>query len=332
MDLDAFVATHSGMWDRLAHLTRQRTLSGPETDELVELYRRTSGHLATLRSTTPDPALVTRLSTLLAQARSRVTGTADPGFRDITRFFTVGFPAALYRERRWWLTTMAAFVLVTALLAWWTATTPSVQSLLGTPEDIRQLVEEDFENYYSEHPAASFAARVWTNNAWLAALCLVSGILLGLPVIYLLVMNAANLAVSAGLMAAAGRLDVFFGLITPHGLLELTAVFVAAGAGLRLGWAVIDPGAMTRSAAIAQRGRAAIGLALGLAVVLLISGVIEAFVTPSGLPTWARIAIGVIAEVIFFAYVWTFGRRAVLAGETGDIGRDVRGDVLPTAA
>ena len=73
-----------------------------------------------------------------------------------------------------------------------------------------------------------------------------------------------NVAVSAGLMAAHGRLDIFFGLITPHGLLELTAVFVAAGTGLRLGWAVIDPGPRSRSEALAEQGRAAVGMAIGL--------------------------------------------------------------------
>jgi hypothetical protein len=72
-------------------------------------------------------------------------------------------------------------------------------------------------------------------------------------------------------------------------------------------------------------------MALGLAGVLLVSGVIEAFVTPSGLPTWARVAIGVVAEVAFLVYVWTYGRRAALAGETGDVGIAERGDVLPAA-
>jgi uncharacterized membrane protein SpoIIM required for sporulation len=131
-------------------------------------------------------------------------------------------------------------------------------------------------------------------------------------------------------MASAGRLDLFFGLITPHGLLELTAVFVAAGAGLRLGWAVIDPGPLPRAQAVAARGRATVGMALGLTVVLLVSGVIEAFVTPSGLPTWARVGIGVLAELAFLGYVAGLGRRAVRAGETGDVRVREAGDHAPT--
>lgn len=112
------------------------------------------------------------------------------------------------------------------------------------PSQLRQLTRPggEYETYYSSHPAASFAAQVWTNNAQAAAMCLVLGIFLGLPVLWILFQNMLNLGVGIGLMSSAGRLDTFLGLILPHGLLELTAVFVAAGTGLRLGWTLIDPG------------------------------------------------------------------------------------------
>ena len=72
-------------------------------------------------------------------------------------------------------------------------------------------------------------------------------------------------------------------------------------------------------------------IAIGLVVVLLVTGVIEAFVTPSPLPTWARVGIGVLAEAVFFAYVIRFGRAAALAGETGDLDVGLRDDVAPVA-
>jgi len=122
---------------------------------------------------------------------------------------------------------------------------------------------------------------------------------------------------------------LFFGLILPHGLLELTAVFVAGATGLRLFWAWIDPGPRTRAAAVAQEGRSAMAVALGLVVVLAVSGVIEAFVTPSPLPTWARISIGALAEVGFLAYVFTVGRWAWQRGVTGDVAARDAGDAAP---
>ncbi|MDH6188997.1 putative membrane protein SpoIIM required for sporulation [Streptomyces sp. CZ24] len=146
-----------------------------------------------------------------------------------------------------------------------------------------------------------------------------------------LLLNMVNFGVGIGLMASAGRLDTFLGLLVPHGLLELTAVFVAAGTGLRLGWTVVDPGPRRRRDALAQEGRAALGMALGLAPVLLVSGAIEAFVTPSGLPTWARITIGAAAEAAFLVYVYAVGGRAAWAGHTGDLSADEGGSGAPVA-
>ncbi|MEU7987397.1 stage II sporulation protein M [Streptosporangium canum] len=330
MDIDVFVSAHRQAWDRLEDLVRRRrSLNGAETDELVDLYQRVATHLSIVRSGSADPILVGRLSALVARARSAVTGAHTPAWREFIRFFAVSFPVVAYRARWWWLGTTAAFVLVSAVVAVWVAGDPAVQAAIGTPEEITQLVDHDFADYYSEHPAASFAGQVWVNNAWVSMQVIIMAVLLGLPIPYILWENALNVAVSAGLMASRGKLDIFFGLITPHGLLELTAVFLAAAVGMRLGWTVVDPGPRKRGEALAEQGRAVMSVALGLVVVLFVSGLIEGLVTPSGLPTWARIGIGVVAEAAFLAYVIFFGRRALAAQETGDLERAP--DLAPSA-
>ncbi|GHH68479.1 membrane protein [Streptosporangium violaceochromogenes] len=322
MDIDAFVSAHRRTWDRLEELIRRRrSLTGAEVDELVDLYQRVATHLSIVRSGRADPILVGRLSALVARARSAVTGAHTPAWREFIRFFTVSFPVVAYRARWWWLGTTVAFLAVSTVVAAWVAGDPAVQATVGTPEEITRLVEHEFADYYSEHPAASFAGQVWVNNAWISLQVVVMSILLGLPIPYILWQNALNVAVSAGLMASRGKLDIFFGLITPHGLLELTAVFLAAAVGMRLGWTAVNPGPRRRAEVLAEQGRAVMSVALGLVVVLLVSGLIEGLVTPSGLPTWARIGIGVVAEAAFLAYVFFFGRRAVAAGESGDLDR-----------
>lgn len=333
MDIDAYVAAHRGEWQRLEQLVGDRgRLSGAEVDELVSLYQRTATHLSVVRSAMPDAALVARLSSLVARGRSAVTGSHSPAWRDAARFLTVGFPAAVYRAWRWWVPTAIVSLAVAAVLGAWVVADPAVQAGIATPEEIRRLVNEDFESYYSSYPAQSFAASVWTNNAWVAAGCLVSGVLLGVPTLYILWTNAQNLGLTGGVMVANDQADLFFGLILPHGLLELTAVFVAAGVGLRLGWTVVDPGPRRRSDALAQEGRAAVGIVVGLVAVFAVSGVIEAYVTPSGLSTAARVSVGICAELAFLTYVIVLGRRAVRAGETGDVAGAGRTDSAPSAA
>ena len=330
MDLDAFVSVHRAEWDRLDTLAKRRRLSGAEADELVALYRRAATHLSVVRSASPDAALAGRLSTTVARARGAVTGGHEPVWREAARLATVSFPAAVYRSRRWALAAATFTAVVATAFGWWVAANPEVQAAVGSEADIRQLVEVDFERYYSEHAAGSFAAQVWTNNAWVAALCIALGIT-GIGIIVVLFQNAVNVGLVGGLMAANGRLDLFLGLITPHGLLELTAVFVAAGAGFQLFWAWVDPGPRPRGQALGEEGRSMVTVAMGLVVVLFVSGIVEAFVTPSGLPTWARIGIGFVVWALFIAYVIYFGRPAVHAGETGDLRAGLQEDRAPVA-
>jgi uncharacterized membrane protein SpoIIM required for sporulation len=129
-------------------------------------------------------------------------------------------------------------------------------------------------------------------------------------------------------MFDAGKGGLFLALLAPHGLLELTAVFLAAAAGMQLGWSVVSPGNRPRAQVLAEQGRAVVSVAVGLVVVLLVSGLIEALVTPSGLPTFVRIGIGIAAEIAFLSYVFHFGRKAARAEESGDL--DDAPDVVPT--
>ncbi len=328
VDLDAFVAAHQGEWSRLEYLAAHGSGSGAEADELLDLYQRVATQLSVVRSAAPDPSLVTYLSSLLARARTRSAGTRSVAWSDLRDFFTDTFPAALYRTRKWWILTAVVNVAVSLLIGWWFLSHPQLESSLMSPSEIDQLVGSDFEGYYSEFAASSFAARVWTNNAWLTAVCIALGIL-GVPVVYLLFQNVLNVAAIGAIMINHDRGGLFFGLILPHGLLELTAVFVAGATGLRLFWAWVDPGPRARAQAVADEGRSAVAVALGLVVVLAVSGVIEAFVTPSALPTWARISIGVVVELAFIAYVFTVGRWAWQRGATGDVASRDAGDTAP---
>lgn len=328
MDLDAFTTVHSPEWDRLHELTRRRRLDGAEADELVRLYQTVATHLSTVRSAAPDPVLVTRLSDLLTRARARIAGAHEPAWADVVRFAVVTVPAALFRVRWWTLGVTIAFLTIAVVVGWRVATVPEALAAVGPPSYQEQYVNEAFESYYD--PGAGFAAMVWTNNAWIAAQCVAFGIT-GLWPVFVQVQNAVNVGAIGGMMAAHGELDLFLQLIAPHGLLELTAIFVAGGAGLKIFWTLVDPGPRRRSVALAQEGRALITVAVGLAGALALSGLVEGFVTGSGLPWWLKIVVGALALAAFWAYVLVLGRRAVAAGETGDLAGYQAGEVLPTA-
>jgi uncharacterized membrane protein SpoIIM required for sporulation len=332
VDLDAFVAEHGAEWNRLQVLLsrRRRKLTAGEIDEMVVLYRRAATHLSVVRSRSPDPTLVAWLSRLVLQARAAVTPSTGLSLSTVGRFFAVHFPAAVYRATGWWVGVALAFATVSGVLIGLVATDERRALIFLSADEIERIVNHDFESYYSEHAPQNFAALVWTNNTFIAALCLASGVLI-VPVLYVLWENALSLGVIGGIMIGHGRADVFFGLITVHGLLELTCVFIAAGAGLRIAWAWIAPGPLrTRGQAVAETARAGTVVALGLAGALGISGLIEAFVTPSPLPPPVKIFFGAVVWLAFLGYVLGCGAYAVQRGATGDVDASERAATAPT--
>ncbi|HQG70314.1 MAG TPA: stage II sporulation protein M, partial [Rhodoglobus sp.] len=294
MDLDAYSAAHREEWDRLARLAAKRRFSGVEADELIDHYQSGASQLSVIRTTVGESAQGDRLSLSLSRARLRFTGASANVLSQIPKFFAAQLPAALYSIR--WLTlavALATFV-VAFIYAWWAISNPAVLAGLLTPEERRQFAEEDFIAYYSNYSGSSFTAQVWTNNAWVAAQAIGLGIL-GVFTPAVLLSNAQNLGLSAAIMSEFGHLDQFFLYIAPHGQLELYSIFVAGAAGLRIFWAWIAPGTRTRAQSLAHTGRALFTIVIGLALALLVSGVIEGFVTRQDWPWVIKIGIGTIA-------------------------------------
>jgi uncharacterized membrane protein SpoIIM required for sporulation len=217
-------------------------------------------------------------------------------------------------------------------MGWYIAANPHVQGELASPDLVNGVFRPggEFETYYTEFSPGSFGFKVWVNNAWVSALALFGGVTLVFPFVAMY-MNTANLAIDGGFMAAHGRFGTFLSLVAPHGMLELSAVFVAGGCGMRIAWALLSPGPRTRGEALGEQGRVLGTMALGLACVLLVSGSIEGFVT-GHTPAPVRLTIGFVAETLFLVYVFYVGRRAALRGETGDVNRADRADVVPTRA
>jgi uncharacterized membrane protein SpoIIM required for sporulation len=322
VDLDAYVAERRGEWNRLETLTRKRRLKPDEADELVLLYQRAATHLSVIRSRSPDPVLVAGLSRLVLGARAAITGGRRFSWAPVARFFTTSFPGELYRARWWWLGVGVACVVLGGAMMNYVAANPEIPSMFMSDGEIQQLVSNDFVGYYSEYQAQNFAAAVWTNNALLTAQCLASGVLI-VPVLYLLGANLFSIGLTGGVMIGADAGDVFFTYIAPHGFLELTSVFVGAGVGLRIGWAWIAPGPhRTRGQALAERARSGMLVALGLVLVLLVAGLLEAYVTPSPLPAVIRIGIGAVVWLGFLLYALVIGAAADRSARSADLPDD----------
>lgn len=321
MDIDVLRVSGKTEWKRLDELTRTRNLSGEDIDELDRLYRSATTDLARVRTSSPDPDLIADLSRTLSAARGRLAGTGGLTGAAIARFFRVSLPLTLYQIRWGTLAVAAVFVVLGAIQAHYLMTTPDAMNELGTPEQLRNYAHTSFVEYYHQDTHAEFGLSVWANNAWIALQAVATGIT-GVYPLMILWRNATGVGDAAGIVITYGGPWHFFRFILPHGLPELTAVFISVAAGLRVFWALLVPGAATRFQAVGVAARSSMTAAVGCAILLAGSGVLEGFVTPSQLPDAVKISLGVTMTAAVWAYTLILGRRAHAAGENADVGVD----------
>jgi uncharacterized membrane protein SpoIIM required for sporulation len=98
--------------------------------------------------------------------------------------------------------------------------------------------------------------------------------------------------------------------ISGHGVIELTAIFLAGGAGLLIGQALLIPGERKRIDALVTNGRLAIRLILGCIPMLIIAGVIEGFVSPAHIPAGYKFAVSATSGLLMIAYFLKPDRRS----------------------
>jgi uncharacterized membrane protein SpoIIM required for sporulation len=334
VDIDRFIVTHQGSWERLDGLAKTarrsvRRLSADELDELIALYQRVSGHLSVVQTEFGDAATAAQLTGILARARGVIYREHGSPVAAMGGFFTSTFPAAIYLMRR--SIAIAAIVLLLPAFAMgiWLNNNAAARNAAVDPQ-LAQLVSHggQFENYYSEHDASVFQTLVTTNNIRVGLMAFAGGALLGVPPLLLLATNGQHIGEMGAVMHAEGMGAKFWGLILPHGLLELTCIVIAGAAGLAIGWAIIAPGDRRRGEAMVEQGNRSLVAMLGAAVGFVIAAIIESRVTPSGLPTAARVGLGVTVWVAFMLYTFGLGRNAALSGDTGTFGQQRHADRL----
>lgn len=327
MNVDQFITRNEGAWRRLDDLTKRARkgldgLTPAELDELIALYQRTSAHLSDARGAYPNSALQRELTRRVAQAHGVIYGKRPRTLRTVGRFFSETFPAAVWHDRRFVLAAALLFFGPAIILGTWLGTSQKALDAAIPAEARDYYREEQFEQYYSSEPAAQFATEVTINNIRVAILAFALGILLCVGTVWVLVNNGAQVGLISGVFIYAGDGERFFGLILPHGLLELSAIVVAGAAGLRLGWTVIAPGDRLRGVALAEEGRRSVVIIMGLFLAFVVAGLIEGFVTGSGLPTLARVGIGLLVLTSAVLWVVVQGRKAAAKGITGLLGED----------
>jgi uncharacterized membrane protein SpoIIM required for sporulation len=315
-----FVERRSPTWERLDGLLVQagrrgvRALPSGEIAELGRLYRAVTSDLAYAKGSGFDRVLLEYLNRLTARAHAYVYGaTLESGYARVRRFYTEAFPREFRRSIAYsaicTALTVACAIVAYALIRSHPADAYALLSKDMIPDEIRKSLHDSnfgFDRNYS--PA--MATMIITNNIKVSVLAFGGGITLGALTLYIIADNGLMLGGLGALFTNAGFGYDFWATIAPHGVIELTAIQIAGGAGLLIAAGVLYPGRLRRRDAIVVNAKRAGTLIVGVASMLVVAGTIEGFLSPQRWPAEVRIAIGIITAAALLLYFGTAGRHA----------------------
>jgi uncharacterized membrane protein SpoIIM required for sporulation len=299
-------AARAPLWDELQALVdragrNQRRLGADDVALLVRRYQQAAADLARLRAGQPGSPLVPRLNDLVAQAHAIVYRPARTPLRSLGRFLWTGYPQAVWELRRL-VAAAAVFQIVIAIGGFvWGVVDPATAGSFLPPE-----LRDAGHRAHHAIPAGVMAptsVAIWSHNIIVSFYDYAGGILFGIGTIYSLYFNSMLLGVLSGVENQHGPNGLYWSLIIPHGVIELTAFTIAAAAGLSLADALIRASPQPRSQVLAERGRKSVAVVLGTMPLLVVAGTIEGFVTPSSLPIPVKLAVAPISGVLLAAYL-----------------------------
>lgn len=318
----ALLRRQRGRWAEYSSLLRRArsaglpTLPEREVSRFAALYREVAADLARARTYGGSPELVYTLERAVGAGHNLLYSPAPRSVRAAWHWLRYGFPS-LVRRRALVIAGAALCLFGPAIATFAVVSADPERAHAVVPATMIARAEEGVTRQqegrgYVEVPEILmplFSSTLITNNVQVSFMAFAGGIAAGLGTIFVLLTNGVLLGGVAGLFNAQGLNLYLWSFVLPHGVIELTAICIAGGAGLWLGSAFVLPGRRTRRSALVRRGREAVSLIGGVVMLLVIAGLIEGFISPSALPALPKLAFGALTGVVLLAYFTTAGRR-----------------------
>lgn len=317
MNKQLFIEKRQSDWNHLDYMLnlvenkRVRVLSSEQVKSLGYLYRKICTDLGVVQSNELGEELEDYLNRLIARTHNLLYSRKSFKSHSVFRFFSKDFPTAIRKNAH--LLIISALLFILPLLF-------AVLNIYDDPTHIFSLFPEQLisplEEAYregnpegrSENQDMFMMGFYITNNIGIAFKCFAGGILLGIGTIVVLIYNGYATGLMAGYIVFRGMGENFFGFVSMHAPFELTAIFVAGAAGLRLGLSLINTKGLTRKQSLLFHGKSVIQLVLGAAAMLFIAAFVEGFLSPSSLALNIKFILGLTFWVIIILYFALAGR------------------------
>lgn len=303
-------------WAELESLMRVsgrpwRRLKAADALRLGRLYRGAATDLALASTYFPGDRVTLYVNGLVRRAHGIVyRPTASRG--RLAAFVRSWFPNAYRRAGPYTLTAFLIFLtsaVVAAVVVIYRSSNADL--LLGHDEtaSLRSVMAAHHlwmgANTANHSVAANF---IMINNIQVAFFAFAEGMLAGLGTVYVMAQNGISVGAIATMVAQYGLSRPFWSFVFPHGVVELSVIFMAGGAGLMLGDAMLRPGLESRSRSLARASRTAAMIILGCVPLLMIAGTIEGFYSASSSPAGLKVGVGLVLGLLLYTYLLRAGR------------------------
>jgi uncharacterized membrane protein SpoIIM required for sporulation len=295
-------------WVRLEQLVERSSkgvasLNHSELQELGLLYRQTASDLAAVREDQSGRQLATYLNQLLGRTHNLIYLGHKPKVSGILRFYRDTYPQIVRQTLPQTLLALAIFLFAGVIACVVTLHDPAFAYRLLGPKMMETIEQRKMwtESIVTVKPLAS--SGIMTNNLSVAFSAFAMGITAGIGTIWMVVVNGLLIGVLGAATWKAGMALQLWSFVAPHGVLELPAIFIAAGSGLEIARGLLFPGMLPRKISLAQAGSRAAKLVLGTIPLLVLAGLIEGFISPSSAPVAAKFALAAILFTALIAYL-----------------------------
>src|SRR5579875_747644 len=293
-----WIEQRQNSWARLDGLTRQvesaglRSLNGAELREFGLLYRQAAADLSAVRADPAAGTLEAYLNGLLSRAHNWIYSGRKTGFGTVVKFLAREYPRIFRKHFRYVLISFLLFAAGLTLGVLATLARPEFMRLFLGPQMVSTIEHHKMwtQSIVGVKPQAS--SKIMTNNIGVSFMAFAGGMTAGLFTIYLEFFNGVLIGVIGTACAQAHMLKDLLSFVAAHSALELPSIFIAGGAGLRIAAGLLFPGVLKRKDALALAAGEAVRLLAGVVPLLVVAGLLEAFLSPSGAPFGVKLAVG----------------------------------------
>lgn len=302
-------------WERLEKLLQRiernqiSSLSQAELVEFGQLYRSATSDLAIAQRDFPQQPVATYLNQLVGRAHPVVYRGEPVVWKRILRFYRYSLPQ-LYRELLPYMAVAALLLfgpwVVAAFVVYWQ---PHAADYVLSPIAI-EWIKTGHQWWKDLNEANEIgASTIMTHNLGVAFQAYAGGMLFGFWTVYILLVSGLTFGTIFGLMHYYGTAAPLWEFVVGHGVLELSEIVIAGGAGLMLGYALLRPGLLSRRDALGIAANKSIRLLIGTAPFLIIAGTIEGIISPSdAIPAFVKIGVGILTGILMYSYLLLVGR------------------------